>query len=328
MPDSRPPRSATPPILPFSAYRFGDLTFASQLPLPELPPSDAAPDWTLRLTPDRARPPRHGWFHHWDSPRGRRWLSFGRDGGDYLLRFTRLVTFRLSPSARDIVCEGVTRVPARTVRHLLLNQVMPLGLGGGERIVVHASAVSSDSGAIAFAGAAGVGKSTLAAACAREGWPVVCDDALVVRSGSVVTVAPTYRAVRLWPEAAAAVFGSQTSARAPTVSHYTRKRLVALSGPASQNALPLRALCVLAPASRMRRATHVSARPLSKRDALIRLASFVFQLDVQDPEALRSTFARLATLVEHTPTIELAFPWRLTRWRETAIGVMHAVERL
>src|SRR5687768_6411917 len=107
-----------------SAYSVAGLTLRSEVRLPELGPAagTAEADWTFRVTRARSRQPLSGWFHHWRNDDGP-WLSFGRDGDGYVLRFARLTTFRVAPAQRTILCEGATRVPRKTVRHLFLNQV-------------------------------------------------------------------------------------------------------------------------------------------------------------------------------------------------------------
>ena len=156
------------------------------------------------------------WFHDWAFPNGRRWLRIGRAGHLYVVRFAGDTWFFLDPSARTIVAFPLAGIPARTVRHLLLDQVVPMLLGDAEHLVVHASAVVAPGGAVAFLGPSGSGKSTLAAALARGGCALVTDDCLVVdlerRPAHVI---PTYAGLRLWPDALRALFPDTRGRTAP-----------------------------------------------------------------------------------------------------------------
>lgn len=70
-------------------------------------------------------------------------------------------------------------------------------------LVLHASCVEINGKAIAFMGHSGWGKSTLAAAFHRQGYPVLTDDVMAVRveAGSPM-VTPSFPSIKLWPEAA------------------------------------------------------------------------------------------------------------------------------
>src|SRR4030095_9116966 len=97
--------------------------------------------------------------------------------------------FLLQPDGRSIVGYRRARVAIGTFRHLFLDQVLPLVLSHRGVTVLHASAFAGSRGAVALIGATGVGKSTLAASFGTNGWPVIADDALVLRArgGTIAT---------------------------------------------------------------------------------------------------------------------------------------------
>ena len=74
---------------------------------------------------------------------------------------------------------------------------------------LHASAVAIRDYSVALVGAEGAGKSTTAAAFAREGHAVISDDivALVEQAG-IFQVMPAYPHLSLWPESVDILFGS------------------------------------------------------------------------------------------------------------------------
>ena len=167
---------------------------------------------------------RPTWFHRWRNPGEGPTLSFGRLPNGYLLRFHGRADFTVDFAARAIVGWRRGSATVTTVRHLLIDQVVPLVLSR-DRLVLHASAVATPCGAVAFVGSTGSGKSTLAAALALAGFPLLCDDCLVVepaRCGFLVR--PFYPGVRLWADSVRAVGMSRRSS-AP-VAHFTRKRRI------------------------------------------------------------------------------------------------------
>src|SRR5436853_233172 len=72
--------------------------------------------------------------------------------------------------------------------------------------VLHASSVAIDGKAAAFAGPSGRGKSTLVAALASAGHPLIADDMSVIdTSGAAPVVQPGFPRVKLWPDSASAL---------------------------------------------------------------------------------------------------------------------------
>jgi hypothetical protein len=190
------------------------------------------------------------------------------------------------------------------VRHLLLDQVIPLVLSRRERIVLHASAVLTRHGVIAFAGKSGQGKSTLAATFAREGFALVSDDCLVLRAGSEGwTAVPSYPGVRLWPSTVEEVLREDTSTG--DVAHYTLKRrlgdtdvLPYTSGPA-----PLKRLFFLADDT-----GEVSLERLSPGRAIMAMIAFAYNLDIKGTLFLRRQFDTVVRLAEEVPTYAMHYP--------------------
>ena len=301
-----------------TAYRWCELTLGSDVELPELPRAAASaldPHWRIRL--DDGRAPRHSerhWFHHWRFPDGRRWLSLARHAGGYLLRFPRLADFEVRPADREIHCYRVPRTPLRTLRHLLLDQVLPLIIGGHDRLALHASVVSVDGGAVAFLGPAGHGKSTLAATLTQHGCPLVSDDCcLLRRRAGGLDVVPSYPGVRLWPASIAHLFG-RVGASFGRVSHYSSKRRVAHAQIGTRfcdRPVHLRRLYALAPRADLERATHIAIRRRSAREALLDTIAFTFHLDVRHAPRVRETFDLAADVAQTCGVRLLTFPWDL-----------------
>ena len=302
------------------SYRIADLALESPIAFPELPPAPAGRrDWTVAVERSRRRTaPR--WSHHWREADGRLWLSIGRAGDEHVLRFARTASFRVSLGRRRITCEGASLLPADTLRHLLLNQVLPLALGS-DRIVLHASAVRLWPGVVAFAGPGGAGKSTLAAALCRAGAAFVTDDAVIVeRAAAGCRARAIYGSLRLWPDAAGALFGP----RLPPVrvAHYTRKRRIEMGHAdlPDEPAAPLAAVCVLD--GTRGRSPAVSLERLPARDAMVALTTASFHLDIHDRERWKRVIDDLAHAAESIPVFALSYPKRMPRLAATAREIL------
>lgn len=247
------------------------------------------------------------WFHHWTvtgsrPARRRRWLSFGHVADGRLLRFHGVADFHVSPAGDAIRCAPTAGCTPITLRHLLLDQVLPLVMSQRGRLVLHASAVHLDGfGTVAFAGAAGLGKSTLATALGRRGGAIVADDSLVVDDrGGVLQAVPGYPGVRLWRDA---LHGLGVS-RPDRVAQYTSKARIGRphlefrSRPS-----PLKAIFMLGPRTRSGTAAH--AQPIAARDRLVALTRAAYVMDVTDRHQLTSIFVALAELATRVPVADL-----------------------
>jgi hypothetical protein len=306
-------------------YQWAGLELVADFALPELVrperPRSAARlsafdrPWRIRRWRDRAATSTAiRWFHHWTFPNGRRWLSFARLDDGYLLRFPRLADFHVRLPAREVAARRGRSTPHDTFRHLLLDQVLPLIVAGRDCLALHASVVDVDGGAIAFLGAAGNGKSTLAAALGRRGHPVLSDDCCVVRrSARGFEVVATYPGVRLFGPSRNQVFGdAATGGR--RVSHYSSKRRVIDDGGTPRFGtipVPLRRVYVLASRDADSRVGRVEIARRSRRDSVVDLVGGTFFLDVTDPERALDAFGLAGDIAASLPVCSLTFPWSL-----------------
>lgn len=114
--------------------------------------------------------------------------------GRYLVRDGREILIDVDPGAT-----------AHDVRVYLLGTCLGVLLHQRGLLILHASGVVTDLGAIIFAGASGAGKSTLLAELLRRGHKMVVDDVCAIRfdDDSRPIVLPAYPRTRLWSDAAA-----------------------------------------------------------------------------------------------------------------------------
>jgi hypothetical protein len=288
-----------------------DLLISSEIALPELRHGTARRA-DLRVTIDRGGrgdAARTSWIHHYSREgEAAPWLSLGRRELDYILRFHGIGDFHISQRRRSIHCSVEPDLPLRILRHLLLDQVIPLALAARGRTVLHASAVLAGGSAVAFMGDSGAGKSTLVASFAMAGCPVVTDDSLLVtETPGAPQAVPSYPSVRLWPDAIALAEAAGLPARH---AHGTRKRRLGrragldfASAPA-----PLRAIYVLEPmAAATGGPASVDAIPLSAREALLALVERAYRLDVSPGAPLGEEFKRLCRLAESVFVCRLSY---------------------
>jgi hypothetical protein len=123
-------------------------------------------------------------------------------GGDVLYLVTDIARI-LVQDGRRVVVEMEPGARESDMRTYLLGSGLGTILHQRGLVPLHVSAVLTPSGAIAFTGPPGAGKSTMAATLNAEfGWPLVCDDVAVLsqRDSAVLIESGTLRC-RLWKDA-------------------------------------------------------------------------------------------------------------------------------
>jgi len=291
-------------------YNVCDVAIESTVLLPELSSIEyRKPDFTFTI--------RSGQVHQWDDCKWLHtwyvsddvpWLFLGRQDDDYLLRFPDLADFEVLKNTKEISCYPKPGTTADTIRHLLLDQVIPLLLSKQGRLVLHGSAVLTPHGAVAFLGESGRGKSTLASSFSEQGSPILTDDCLLLKEENGLLLAvPSYPGLRLWPETVDALFGQETPLA--EVAHYTEKKRVDGNVGLSFCAEPaaLRRIYFLAPTDESE-GKSVSIVPLSARDACMELVKFTYLIDITDRQRLRQEFERLSRLAALPLFYRLSFP--------------------
>ncbi len=278
-------------------YTVCGLSIASEFELPELSVAGghAGPKLLVRFARSQPRSDSHAdWFITWKFPDGELWLSCGKVEGGYLLSFPGLADFRVDANGHEVVCHPKSDTPADTLRHLLLDQVLPLILNLRGREAMHATSVLTPFGVCAFAGRAGAGKSTLAAEFMRAGFPVLSDDCLgLALCGREIRVTPSYPGVRICDDTRLALFGDATEGA--SVAHYTSKRRFLPETPLRAlpaDPQPLTRVYSLTPPVTAEGTNAVDSKieSLSFGASLMELIKFAFRLDVTDRVMLQRQF--------------------------------------
>jgi hypothetical protein len=246
-------------------------------------------------------------FHVWTFPDGTVWTYFYRNGRDYLLRFPDLADFEVSANGHAVHCWPVPGISEGTVQHLYLNQVLPLVLGKQGKLVFHASAIETGSGALVFMGESGRGKSTLAASFATNGFRFLTDDGLIVEEeNSRYQVQPSHPSIRLWQDSQEALVAADVPI-APPVQHTSKARFLAGEDIAfCGEARPLQRIYFLGEGT----ASTVEFQSMGPSEALMELVRHSFLLDIEEQAMLASHFDRLARLVSAPIFCRLDYPRR------------------
>jgi hypothetical protein len=305
-------------------YRFCDLLLESDVPLPELDPGGrCGPVCRVRLRSRRDDLRHEGpWRHHWKGANGAVNLSWAPDPRGHRLGFPGLARFHVAADGCEIHARAVRGTSDVTLRHLLLDQVLPRAMALTGRLVLHAGAVRAGAAALAFVGESGRGKSTLVAGFSELGHEALADDCAVVepddRHGS--RLLPSYAGLRLLPDALERVVDDRCELT--DVADYTRKRRVRPVAPApAGEPVPLRALFLLEPPARRTR-DSIEIERVSLQAAFTGLLRGSFQLDTSEPGRLARLFDVLAAVAAEVPVFSLVFPRDFTRLADVRDAVL------
>lgn len=279
-----------------------------------------------RLLPAQAQRPLKGQpFHRWLLPDGAEWLLFHQlPDESYLLRFPAMGDFIVSKAGDTIEAWPAVDISRDVIEHLFLNQVRPLVEAHRGKLVVHGSAVVLGHAAVAFVGASGDGKSTLASYLAIQGHPLVSDDGLTIdHLDQGMTVQAGHKSVRLWPDSLEVVLGNTGERVLPV--HYSSKARIANDHRLTYTtgASRLQTLILL---NGHEEDGPVKMERLSPTEALMSLLAHTFLLDHRLASQLTRQFEQLTVLIESCPVFRMHYPRRyecLPRVRETLLELHH-----
>lgn len=243
-------------------------------------------------------------FDRWRTLDGEEGVLFHRTDAGYLLRFPESADFAIDLDRQVVTCTPAPDMADENIADLYFNQVLPLLMVRDGNTVLHASGVAIGGRAIGFIGPTGRGKSTLAAAFARAGYPFLTDDGLIldgVDAGYVVR--PRRPILRLCADSEAAILDRGT--RLPDVELWKERLHASDEIPFQDKAVPLSALYVLREPGGV---GEVEIAPLPLADALSAMIGHSFILDVEDRPRVRALFNRLADVAERVSCFALDYP--------------------
>ncbi len=312
------------------AYLVNGWVVAAPFDLGHHAPADARVDVIVDidprpLAPDVARRPLEGRVvaHLGDEARYHELVVHDTDRAT--LRFGDLADFSIDRSARR-QGTGPSVVSAHVIEHAD-GSLIPLLVAGtllsallmlDGHVVLHASAVETDGGTVAFVGTSGSGKSTLATMACLAGARLVSDD--VLRVGVIDGAAVCHRGaahLRLRPGAVGLLDGSSQ----PDTRTADGRRVFAPSTPdrpvVQLDAVVLPLLCPPEAA--------ITRTRLGTKQALFALLGAPRVSNWTDPTTSAQHLATLLDLVERVPVYAVEIPWGIGAGGTTIAEVMAAV---
>lgn len=265
----------------YSYFAYG-LGIHSEIPLPELLTYDGSADVVIRLgnvnTARGKSPALDEITCSWEQV-GKFFLKQGRD-----------ITVAPDPGVEESV-----------LRQYIVGPVLALVLEQRGTLALHASAIRTRWGAVAFLADAGCGKSTTVVAFYDHGYPMVCDDILAVKANEEgLQVFPGFPRLKVWPAVATylKIEEESLSPLQPATEKLGRSVLEKFSpGP-----LPLHRMYVLTEGA------SVAIQALPPQEALIELVRNTFAVRFLYPKGSPAHFARCSQIVASVPVCRLSRP--------------------
>ena len=214
-----------------------------------------------------------------------------RVDGDYWMEWPDFATFRFHPARSTVTAFIRQGVPGNAVEDVWRRGVLPLVLVTRGLEALHASAVTTPHGVIAFCARSGTGKSTLACALRARGFKQWADDAVVFQSedDGAITAMPLPFSVRLDEQ-------SREYAGAAPIRDQVEE--------GTQS--PLAAICVLSRLSDDN-VDPVTIRALTGAEALTAVLPHAHVFDPADNQRGREMVERYLRLVDRVPVCAAAF---------------------
>ena len=286
-------------------YRVAGVTISTDLQLPELrETSPGEPSWTFAQVGRRPLSP--GPILKEEAVDGRVWMRIFRSDELFAIIFPDVADFTIDPGERFVAFRVEDGVGLSTLRHLLLDLVLPCLLTLDGSLVLHASAVGTVSGAVVFSGPSGSGKSSLAAEFAQRGCCVMADDFVLLREhGDGFSVVPSYPGLRLWPDSAEVLRGPDSS----LTSLYDggeKQRVVSEALRTEPTDAPLAAIVLLD--GEPENGPDVAIQPVPAREGMMALFGQAFRMERSGSQRAVHEFDQFARLTNSTALFRLRFP--------------------
>jgi hypothetical protein len=290
----------------FESFCYG-LRVSSDRPVPGLPARKG--DGTADLRIYLGQPP------DWPADAAR--LAFEEEAGDglrryelpggrVLLRYADGTVFHVDLTTSEVWGTWPDTGTLEDAATYLLGPVLGFIVRRRGGLCLHASTALIGGRAVAFAGAAGAGKSTLAAALALTGSPILSEDVTcLVERERGFDVEPGYPRIRLWQEAAP-LLGATVDALPLLTPTWDKRYLPLNGGNAAFHArrAPLAAVYVLA--GRRAMAEPAAVRELGGQEVLSALLANTYASQLLGLAQHARDFAVLGRLARAVPVREIA----------------------
>jgi hypothetical protein len=302
---------ATPSSKPDFRYTAYGLVVDSNLPIPGLLParvSNKSPDIKINLGLTPAGDPSNSnrklryassYLDEVGEPAFQVWA---RGQVDFFeIQFSDGVEFWLNRDFSTLWAQWPENITLEYALGYLLGPVFGLLLRLRGVICLHASAVNINDRSVVFVGSEGAGKSTTAAAFARQGFCVLSDDIVgLVEHGQEFQTLPASPRINLWPDSVEILYGSREAL--PRITGGFDKRYLVLGENAGarfeERALRLGAIYILGDGTAE---DKECVEEVTQKAALMLLVPNTYATNFLDAEQRAAEFAVLSRLVAAVP---------------------------
>lgn len=287
----------------FCYFAYG-LKIQSNIPIPEFLPADVGTDVMIRVESSGHRDINRLPAEAFDKP-----MYLKMDEVETTLALKNIGVFFIR-EGREIVVVPAPDVEISLIRLYLVGSMMAIALYQRGFLVLHASTVEVDGGAVAFLGMSGAGKSSTAAALYAQGHRIIADDVMAVNlDNHPVTVLPGFPQIKLSLEAAGSLGYDEKSLL--LLHSQEEKRGCRITSNFPTTPLPLRCIYVLADGP------DLEVEPLQPQETVIELLPHSIPTRwLQSGGALH--FYQCANLAKAVPVYHLRRPRCLSRLPELA----------
>ncbi len=302
-------------------YLLGGITLASEIALPELSPVEREACSPRPVTLRLGAVPHH-------LPDAVQLDAFRvATSAQFLLSIPGVARY-LVTAGTEIVVEPEMEAVASDVRGYLLGPVFVVLCQQRGLLPLHASAVGSEAGVVAFVANSGEGKSTLAAHLGRRGFRVLADDTCLIDTSQPgeAMVTPTAPWLKLWRNSLETL-GKEVEGMAKVFSDEDKYRLP-IAAPLQPE--PIRKLFFLQSAEEGSLGSYGSATVMEnipRLEAVPLLMSLVHHAYVLEATGQREeTFRRCSRVLSQASAHRLIRPWGLEHL-ESTVDLVDAVLR-
>ena len=255
--------------------------------------SIAPVDLATPVLPDLTDPSVQVWYENSGSVCAYGYIA----SGQHWMHFPGLGSYCLSNYSDEVIAFAEPSVRIDWLRDTFYRSVLPMALQVFGKEVLHASAVETTYGAIAFCAISESGKSTIGYGLSRRGHPLWADDAVVFEiSDREVWAHPMPFEIRLRP-ASARYFGySQNDADNSTSGDYLSQ--------ANVKPVPLAAVCLLERGDRLE---PVRIHRMSPIHAFPAVLSHAYCFSLHDIERKQRMMHAYLALVREVPIFTIRF---------------------
>lgn len=288
-------------------YEVLGTVVGSDIPLPEVPPTEETERPEIRLLAALHEAPWPRLAHAGPQPCRNRWVP-QRTRAGLVLRQPGLVDVLVSAEADVLRYRREPPAPDAALRSALIDQVLPRAIAHRGGLVIHAGTVAIAGRAFCLAGPSGMGKSTLVMAFSQAGHGALADDAARLQpTPRGVDCTPSYPGARLLRDSVAALGATPTGGLVPTLNR-GKFRCEVPNGPTGERPLPLGGIIFLdrkpgqeQPTPGAEEGPSPKLRALAPAEALAGLMSHTFVLDRADSKTIARLFAQASRIIGCVP---------------------------